>query len=282
MCGRQAGQLDLSLERVGLMTRPVRSAVRPPLQLSRVRYDAIEQPGTAAFTLVHLGGILEGDSYDLQVALGPGATASVATAAATQVYRMPHGAARQDTTLRLAAGSRLAWLPEPLILCAGARFSQHTSVELAPGALLGLLDVLVPGRLARGEVYQFERYEMRLEVCTPGGDCLVAERALLEPQRRDIATVGVLGCTPVLGSLYVLGDGVDADYWCARINQSDPHDIAGTRLPNRSGLLVRMLGATPSAVHSRLRELWSQINKHVEIGDWRLEIARGESPISHL
>ncbi|MFL5802280.1 MAG: urease accessory protein UreD [Roseiflexaceae bacterium] len=252
---RQAGRLDLALERIGATTRPVRSEARPPLQLSRVRYDAIEQPGAAAFTLMHLGGILEGDSYDLRVALGPGASASVATAAATQVYRMPHGTARQEITLRLAAGSRLAWLPEPLILCAGARFSQTTQVELAPGALLGLLDVLVPGRLARGEVNQFERYEMRLEVCAPDNRCLVAERALLEPQRRDIATVGVLGRTPVLGSLYVLGDGVDADYWCARINQCDQRDIAGTPLPNGSGLLIRMLGATPSTMHTQLRDL---------------------------
>ncbi len=252
---------------MGAVTRPVRSAVQPPIQLSRVRYDAPSQPGTAAFTLVHLGGILEGDSYDLRVALGPGAAASITTAAATQVYRMPHGAARQDLTLQLASGSRLAWLPEPIMLYAGARFSQTTHVELAPGALLGMLDVLVPGRLARGEVNQFERYEMRLEVCSPSGTCLVAERALLEPRRHNIASVGVLGCTPVLGSLYVLGDGVDADYWCVQVNQCDSHGIAGTVLPNRSGLLVRMLGTTPSAVHTQLLSLWSQISTHAEIRD---------------
>ena len=182
---------------------------------------------------------------------------------------MPHGAARQELALQLATGSRLAWLPEPLILYAGSRFSQATHVELAPGALLGMLDVLVPGRLARGEINQFERYEMRLEVCSPGGACLVAERALLEPQRRDIGSVGVLGRTPVLGSLYVLGDGVDADYWCARVNQYDSHDIASTVLPNHSGLLVRLLGTTPSAVHAQLHSLWSQISIHAEIGDER-------------
>jgi urease accessory protein len=260
-CGRQAGRLDLLLERVGASTRPSRAEARPPLQLSRVRYDIAGQPETAAFTLVHLGGILAGDRYDLCVAVGPHASAHVTTAAATQVYRMPHGEARQDVTLRLAAGGRLAWLPEPLILFTGARFTQTTRVEIAPGARLGLLDVLAPGRLARGEVGQFERYEARLEVCIPDGRCLVAERAVLEPQRRNIAAPGALGRTPVLGSLYVLGDAIDAERWCAWINQHDDCALAGTLLPNGSGLLVRALGEAPSAVHARFRELWLRISE---------------------
>jgi urease accessory protein len=260
-CGRQTGRLDLALERVGAATRPLRAAVQPPLQLSRARYDIARQPATAAFTLVHLGGILENDRYELHVAVGQDAAAQVTTAAATQVYRMPHGEARQEIRLRLAAGSRLAWLPEPLILFAGARFTQTTHVEIAPGARLDLLDVLVPGRLARGEIHQFERYENRLEVCAPDGRCLVAERAVLEPRRRTIAATGVLGSTPVLGSLYILGDTVDAERWCAWVHQRDDRALGATALPNGSGLLVRALGEAPSAVHARLRELWPRISE---------------------
>jgi len=258
-CGRQAGRIELALQRVGAPTQPIRSAARPPLQLSRARYDVEGQPGTVAFTLMHLGGILERDRYDLDITLGPEAAARITTAAATQVYRMPHGEASQDITLRLAAGSCLAWLPEPLILYAGARFAQTTRVELAPGARLGLLDVLVPGRLARGEVNQFEHYAARLDVCAPDGRCLVAERALLEPRRRNLATPGVFGRTPVLGSLYLLGDTIDAERWCAWIDRHAGDDLAGTILPNGSGLLVRTLGAAPSAVHARLRALWPRI-----------------------
>jgi urease accessory protein len=259
--GRQAGKLDLALERIGEMTRPLRAEVRPPLQLSRARYDIAGQPETVAFTLVHLGGILDGDRYDLCVEVGPGASAQITTAAATQVYRMPHGDARQEITLRLAANSWLAWLPEPLILFAGARFTQITYIEIAAGARLGLLDVLVPGRLARGEVGQFERYEARLEVCTPNGRCLVAERALLEPQRRAILAPGMLGRTPVLGSLYILDDTLDAERCCAWVNQRDDRALGATSLPNGSGLLVRALGDAPSAVHTKLRGLWSRFEE---------------------
>jgi urease accessory protein len=256
-CGRQSGALDLRLVRLGAATRPVRAIARAPIQLSRARYDLPDQSDAAAFTLVHLGGILEGDRYDVQVELGPDASASITTAAATQVLRMPEGDARQDIALRLAPGSRLAWLPEPLILFAGARFTQTTRVELAPGARLALLDVLVPGRLARGEAYQFKRYESRLEVCDPGGRCLVAERATLEPRRCNPATAGMFGRTPVLGSLYLLGDTIDAERGCAWLSQRGDGALAAAILPNGAGLLVRTLGNAPSAVHATLRDLLS-------------------------
>jgi urease accessory protein len=242
-------------------TRPRRAEVRPPLQLSRARYDLAGRPATVALTLIHLGGILDGDRYDLSVQLGQGASARITTAAATQVYRMPLGDARPDITLRLAAGSRLAWLPEPLILFGGARFTQTTRVEIAPGARLGLLDVLVPGRLARGEVGQFERYEARLEVCAPDGRCLAAERTLLEPRRRPMMTPGMLGRTPVLGSLYVLDDQLDSERWCAWVNQRDDQALGATILPSDCGLLIRALGEAASAVHAKLRELWSRFEE---------------------
>ncbi len=263
MSGRQEGRLDLLLERAGATTRPVRCAVRPPLQLSRARYDNPARPDEPALTLVHLGGILAGDHYDLRIALGDGAGACVTTAAATQVYRMPQGEATQAIQLQLGSGSRLEWLPEPTILFGGARFTQTTSVTLGSGARLALLDVLVPGRLARGEVYQFDRYAARLEAHDTAGRLLLAERALLEPRRHDLTAPGLLGATPVLGSLYILGDGVDAERDCSRVARRAGAlsglsiDVGTAVLPNGCGMLVRALGTAASQVHAALLKVWN-------------------------
>jgi len=255
---RQEGRLDLLLERAGAITRPVRCAVQPPLQLSRARYDDQARPDQPALTLVHLGGILAGDRYDLHIALGDGARARITTAAATQVYRMPQGEATQDIRIELGPGSRLEWLPEPTILFGGARFTQTTMVTLGAGARLVLLDVLTPGRLARGEVFQFDRYAARLEVCDAAKRLLLAERALLEPRRHDLSAPGVLGATPVLGSLYILGDGVDAERGCAQVTGREGAlaglsiDLGAAVLPNGCGVLVRTLGTAPSQVRAAL------------------------------
>lgn len=249
------GVLDLLLERVGGRTRPVRSLAAPPLQLSRARYDNPDRPEDLALTLVHLGGVLQGDCYTLRVELGPRAGAAVTSAAATQVYRMPEGQASQELLLRLGPGSRLDWLPEPLILFGGARFRQTTRVELAPGARLALLDVLAPGRLARGERFAFERYEARLEICAADGRLLAAERALLEPGRHSPAAAGLLDAGPVLGSLFLLGGQPDPERAAAQLHARECPRLGAAVLPGGCGLLVRLLGDSPSAVRRELLDI---------------------------
>lgn len=255
-------QLDLLLAPGGGATRLYRSLAVPPLQLSRLRYDDPAHPGRANLTMVHLGGILAGDRSRINVEVGPGAEAAIVGAAATQVYCMPAGEASQEVRLRLGPGSRLIWLPQPLIMFAGAHFRLDQRVELAPGARLAMLDVFVPGRLAHGERFQFARFESQLEVCDQAGACLSAERARIEPGRFDPATAGLFGATPVLGSLYLLGDGIDAEAICARAAQLGAGGAAV--LPNGCGVLVRALGHGASEVRGRLLAAWRALAPEFE------------------
>lgn len=253
----QRGSLDLCLARGGETTQATRAEAHPPLQLSRVRHEAAS-PHTAALTLIHLGGVLAGDCYDMHVVLEEHAAAHITTAAATQIYRMPQDHAEQRLYLRLHANSSLEWLPEPTILFGGSDFRQHVRIDVAPNARLAFLDVLVPGRLARGEWFVFRRYESRLEIFGFNGRLLVAERFALAPDETTLATPGVLPAEPVVGSLFVVGETVDTERaiaFCAgRAN------LGATALPNRAGMLVRAVGANGSAVRAALIEALQTIS----------------------
>ncbi len=257
---RQHGLLDLALEQHDGITRPTRSLAHPPIQLSRVRYDVAGEPNMAGFTLLHLGGVLQGDRADMCVTLGAGAAAQVVFAAATQIYHMPHGDAQHTLHLDLAPGSRLQWLAEPLILFAGADFTQHTTVTLGDGATLALLDVLVPGRLARGEQFQFRRYVTQMDVRDGVGRLLMAERAVLEPGRSTLGRPGMFGATPVVGSLYLLNRALNVEACAAHINQGADERIGATILPNDCGMLVRALGTSASWVKATLIDISRQVS----------------------
>ncbi len=258
------GQIDLLLAHDGETTRLHRGMAVPPLQLSRIRYDDPDHPGRANLTMLHLGGILAGDHNHIQVELGAGAEATISGAAATQVYAMPAGAATQEIRLRLGVGSRLRWLPEPLILFADACFRQELRVDLAPEARLVLLDVVVPGRLARGEVFQFTRFESLLEIYDQAGTCLAAERARIEPRHADPSITGVFGTTPVLGSLYLLGDSLHAETLCVRAAQLCGGDGGATVLPNNCGVLIRTLGTSASAVRRQMITFWRTLTSEYD------------------
>lgn len=250
-------RLELVWARQAGRTIARRALAYPPLQLSRLRYDQPAAPQQAAVTILHQAGVVQGDQYELAIRCEAGSDALVATAAATQVYRMPEAAAQQTMTIDLAAGARLHYLPEPLILCADADWTQTTNVRLAPTACLALLDVLVPGRLHRGEYFHFRRYRSLLEVHNTDGRLLLVDRVHLEPPQPSLS---LLRDYPVVGTLYLLGQSYNRLLHQVRQHVAEPFLGADT-LPNEAGIVVRLLGRSGHTVQRTLYKLALQTQR---------------------
>ena len=128
-------------------------ASQVPLVLRRTP-EAVYLVGGAA-------GPLGGDSLSLSVTVGVGASLRVRTAAAA--IALP-GLDGLESVLRLsisiAAGGRLEYLPEPLVVTEAARHVTLVSVTLAPGASLVLRDELLLGR--HGEAGGSARTDLRV------------------------------------------------------------------------------------------------------------------------
>ncbi len=107
------------------------------------------------------GGIAQGDRLDVTVTVGPGAVAAVSTGSATKVQSMNRNYAAERTRLSVGPGAHLDYVPQPTILHADARFRRETTLAVAPGGSAVLSSVVVPGRLARGERFAFDRYLAR-------------------------------------------------------------------------------------------------------------------------
>lgn len=85
--------------------------------------------------LVHPpGGLVGGDTLELDVALDAGAQALVTTPGASRFYRSDGPLAAQRTHLKVADGARLQWLPLEAIAYSGCQAENRTVVQLEPGA----------------------------------------------------------------------------------------------------------------------------------------------------
>ncbi len=105
-----------------------------------------------AILLNMAGGLTGGDSFETDVALNEGADATITTAAAEKIYRSMQGEpARITVSARLAARSRLLWLPQPAILFDRSVLERRTEIELAGDATLLAAECLIFGRAAMGE-----------------------------------------------------------------------------------------------------------------------------------
>jgi len=212
------------------------------------------------------GGIAQGDRHDIDIDVDPDAIAHVSTQSSTKVQEMNGNYAAAETGLSVESGGHLDYVPEPTILHADSRFLQQMTVELARDATAVLSDIVVPGRLARGERFDFERYLSSVSVSGPDG-LLFEDATHLTPAETDPDTPGVLGEFTVYGTLFAIApdrDGSAALSDTLHEAVADCEARAGaTALPNDAGVAVRSLGHRAETVQSALHAAWSEARERV-------------------
>src|SRR6201991_4582656 len=145
----------------------------------RVRFPSPEGEGLSAVFVNTAGGIAGGDRFDIEIAAGEGAQLTLTTAAAEKVSRAQAKAAELNIALKVAAGARLAGLPQETLLFDRARISLRIDIDLADGGSLLLCEIVVFGRAAMGERMRhgefIDRWRLR-----QGGRLVFAETVRLD------------------------------------------------------------------------------------------------------
>jgi len=179
-----AAKLELRFERRAAATRLVSNRHHGPLRLLRA---LPQDDGSCHAVIVHPpGGLVGGDSLDVDLQLGPSSHLLCTTPGAQKWYRSAHFPARSDTRVSVGSGALLEWLPQPAIVYEGARVDQAVRFELAPGARMIGWECLVLGRAGMGERFTRGRLRQRLslaiderlawieQTCADAGDRLFA------------------------------------------------------------------------------------------------------------
>jgi urease accessory protein len=237
---------------------------RPPLQVVR------SFPTGEGATLAHLhnlsGGVLGGDSLELSVEVGEGASAQLTSTGATRLYRCRPDApaAVQRQRFMIGRGALLEHLPDELIPFAGARYRQETAIELSEGAGLFYWEVVAPGRAARGELFEYDSLHFRLDL-TVGGLPLARERVALDPVLRPLQTPLRLGPYLYFATFYVCRVGVTELRWLeieselaelARRLSTPGSMLWGVSTLPAHGLVVRALSVKGRDITRGLSDFW--------------------------
>ncbi|WP_254824224.1 urease accessory protein UreD [Haloglomus halophilum] len=261
------GVLELRFERTTGGTALVHDYATVPFHVSGTLGHDPHPDAETVFVQSPTGGVAQGDRHDVTVEVGADAVAHVSTQSATKVQTMRANYAAAETRLSVGAGGHLDYVPEPTILHEGARYHADLDLDLAPGASAVLGEVLVPGRLARGERFDFERCLSRVRATGPEG-LLFTDATHLAPGGAGPVpdAPDVLGEFTVYGTLFVVAPDHDAP-----ADLSDalheaivtacagaPNSARGgaTRLPNGAGVAVRALGDRAETVSAGLHAAW--------------------------
>ena len=143
------GRAELEFVRADGADRLAHLYQQAPLRVLFPDPSAGEPPQAALVTTS--GGLAGGDRLELDVLAGPGAGALILASAAEKVYRSQDADTRVAVHLRAEAGAALEYLPQETILFEGARLRRATRIDAAADAKVMAGEILVFGRLARGE-----------------------------------------------------------------------------------------------------------------------------------
>ena len=135
---------------------------------AKIRMPAVDADPLEAVLINTAGGLTGGDRIRWEIDVGAGASAVVTTQACEKIYRADHGRAEMRSSLRVAAGGHLAWLPQETIVFDRSDFFRQLDVDMADGASALVVEATLFGRLARGETVAAGRFRDRWRVRRDG------------------------------------------------------------------------------------------------------------------
>ena len=266
------GLADLELAVRGERTCLARKRVAPPLVVQRALYLDQALPDMAFIYLANpTAGILQGDQLKIKVKLASGAKAHLTTQSATKVFAMPEGSASQETELTLEKGTYLEYLPDQVIPFRGARFSQRTSISVAPDATLIYGEIIAPGRTARKESLAYDCFKSHLSINASSGSPIYREGFSLAPRSRCPLGRGVLGTgmSLTIGTLIVVTGSLKADALRDSVRDclkdstvtDDDTTFGLSLLPGGGGVGLKIMASSVASARKVLDTAWKEARR---------------------
>ena len=234
---------------------------RVPLFTQRALYLEEALPEMAYLYIISpSGGILQGDRYRMDITLRKSAKAHITTQGASRIYRMEKNFATQVLNINVDEGCYFEYIPDQIIPYRDSRFYQVANLRVHDKATLLYSEIITPGRVARGELFEYDVCYMKVVAANQEGTLRFADIAVLEPKKRDMRLFGILEKYETVGNMYVLAPTSHVADLNTKINASlqgfSKELVAGsTVLPANSGVMVRMLGDTASTLGNAVFEV---------------------------
>ncbi len=183
---------------------------RAPYHISKPYWDADTR--TLLVQVVNpTAGILSGDRLESAVEVASGAAVLLTTPSASRVFKMREGEANSAQRFTVESGGWLEVLPEPVVPHRGSVFHQRTELAVAADGAAFYADLLLPGRVAHGEAWEWKKLVLELDVRRDG------ERLLHERFEQDgaglraLAALAGAGEEACFGNAVLIAPGVSAD-----------------------------------------------------------------------
>jgi urease accessory protein len=195
----------------------------------------------------------------MDITLKNNAYAHITTQGATRIYRMEKNYATQIVNIIVDDGCYFEFVPDQIIPYRNSRFYQKVSLNIHDNATMMYAEMIVPGRVASGESFEYDICYMKALAKNQNNLLRFIDVAVLEPKKRSLNILGILGNFSVVGNMYILTKTKYISELVTEVNSALQKfsNISGgaTILPHNSGILIRILGEVAHDIRLAMYEI---------------------------
>jgi len=229
-----------------------------PLTLQRPFYP--EQDGTCHLYVLHPpGGIVGGDSLNIDVLCEENTSTLITTPGASKFYKSNGFTAWQNQNLIVKEHASLEWLPQETILFDTARVDSSTKVQLSEKASFIGWEIVSFGRPACNEEFLQGMFKQSFEIWKDDEPLLI-DRVAINDRAEVFNSLWGLQSQPVMGLLTVVNnDSSKLDMACLKIQEmiDDVSRLSVTIIG--SVLVCRCLDTNSMSIRNKFIEIWKTI-----------------------
>ena len=239
-----------------------------PLYTQKALYYDENLPNMAhLFIMSPSGGILQGDRYRMDISLANNAVSHITTQGATRIYKMNSNYATQLININVGKDCYLEFIPDQIIPFRNSRYYQKVSLNVDPSATLIYSEIIVPGRVAMGELFSYDLCYLKTIGQDIEKNIKFIDNCMLKPKNQNMNTLGMFGNHTVLASVYILTKNENALILNKKINSiiKNNDEVSGgsTILPNNSGLLVRLMCNSSEIIKTEIYDIVRIVRKEI-------------------
>lgn len=213
------------------------------------------------------GGLVGGDTLDIQVDVGTGAHGLITTPGATRFYKSLGEPALQRTRARLQEHARLEWLPLEAIAYSACQAENRSTFDLAPSAEMIAWDITALGLPNAHLPFESGSFMQHIEI--PG---VWLERGRIDATdvRLMNSPLGLAGHRCMASIFFAAGSALTRDRKEQALSVAravlDAHPLkitAGATCPNDQVIVVRVLAPLVEPAMQVLRQVWASWRQHL-------------------
>jgi urease accessory protein len=246
-----------------------RGSVLDGLRQSGAMKSLFPRPDSATLQAILIntaGGVTGGDKFSLTARAGADTHLSLTSQAAERAYQaQPGQTATIQNRLFVGKGARLDWLPQETILYNGCALERSLHVEMDEKSELLLVEPLIFGRAAMGEVLADAFFRDRIEVRRQGKPLYFDAMTLRGDIAAHLASPHVAAGAGAMASVVLMAP--DAATHLKSIREMLP-ETAGASMINADLMAIRMLASDSYALRQTLVPILKHLTKEALPRSW--------------